>query len=760
MPNSFSETQDGQLLIADGFGPMLRWDGLSAGVQPAGVPAPTDTPIITPSSSPGGIVGKYRAYVRFLDSRGNVSDLSPVSTELDVASSTGSVTGTTAISPITLTSANHGLSNASRVKVEGVTGQTGANGIWDIQVVDADHFILMGSVHSGNYKGGGTWTAGAESLTYFNVATSDDPRVVRRQVLRNTDGQFTTFYVDVDSADLIAPTFTTTRNDTDLAAQTAVPILDPDGVDIANIHAEPPQTKAYLANHLGRMFAAGEVEYSEGAVRLTFGSRTVRGIGTEWTEAASFFWLYAVGADKPYEIESVDTTAQTLTLNDVYFGQSKPYASYALRPPPAEERLVPFSEAGRTESWPAVNALQLPDDGDQITGLMSHRSLLYILERRHIYRLTFGEDPPRDGDIYLAASRGCINHRCFALVEGACYALDEHGIHVFQKAGTENTSVSTTIQTLFRSDGPGPRINWSSSRYFHCVADPATETIRWFVSLSGQYLPRHALVYHYTLNRWWLEEYAVPVGASVLGKLSRIASLSTWGVGREQVYLGSQHRRVLAWGAGPLDGYNPAAGSHKGTVVSAGRRSLTADFQFWDEAVGCPVVITAGRGKGQTRLVTAVDGTTLQVRRPWLTLPDATSEFQLGGFGWGYRTGWFRWADDESQNVRRVEIIFEPTRGQTIDLRRYRDRLDTPEVMASSRSDDGVRATKGEAELEIDLDRPTGFVQTRLDGGKELYTHGMRQVSIGLSGVAGQRPVRVYQLRIDGATAGRGVDNG
>ena len=755
MPNDFAETEEGVLFVADGFGPMLKWDGFTAQAEQVGVPAPTTAVTITAGSSPGGIVGAYRAYARFVDRNGLVSDLTPVSEELVVAARSGTVQAASSLSPITITSLGHGLNNASRVRVENVTGQTGANGVWDIQVIDENRFLLLGSAHSGTYRGGGTWTAGATTLTYSNVPTSDDPRVRRRQLLRNTDGQLRTFYIDIDTADLTATTFTTTKTDADLQAGTAVPVVDNEGDDLGNVHAEPLQTKAFITAHLGRMYAAGEIEYAEGAIALTFGSTTVQGIGTEWTEAARLFFLYALGADRHYEIEAVDTVNQTLTLTEPYSGSTDAYANYALTPPPGTEDIVQFSEAGLPESWPILNAVALRKDGDKISGLMSHRSMLYILKRKHAYRLTVGEDATRDGDIYLAASRGCINHRCFALVEGAAYMLDEQGVHVFQKAGAENGSVSTPIQTLLEirpERAIKHRINFAASRYFHSVVDPATETIRWFVSMTGQYLPRHCLAYHYTLDRWWIEEYAVPIGASALGKLARQAGLSTWGVGREQVFLGSQHRRVLAWGADLLDGCN-SKNHTTGAVASAGVRTLTGEEAFASDAVGCPVVIRSGRGKGQVRLVTAVSGATLSVKRPWLVRPDTTSVYQLGGIVWSYRTGWYRWADEESQNERRIELVFEPADGERLSLKRYRDRSDAPVEMGMTSNADGVRSTKGESELEIDLGRETGFVQTRLSGSKELYTHGPRLVSVGLGGVGGPQPTRVYQITLDGVSA-------
>ncbi len=65
-------------------------------------------------------------------------------------------------SPIVINSPGHGLSNPDRgvnfVVIDGVTGNTAANGFHRINVLDADNFELTGVTGNGVYSGGGTWT--------------------------------------------------------------------------------------------------------------------------------------------------------------------------------------------------------------------------------------------------------------------------------------------------------------------------------------------------------------------------------------------------------------------------------------------------------------------------------------------------------------------------------------------------------------------------------------------------------------------------
>ena len=103
----------------------------------------------------------------------------------EVAAATSSpITGASNASPIVITSNNHGRQTGTRVRIAGVTGNTAANGDWQITRVDANRFSLDGSAGNGAYAGGGTWTAlvgihprvkaGGQGNTHLSFVT--DPR--------------------------------------------------------------------------------------------------------------------------------------------------------------------------------------------------------------------------------------------------------------------------------------------------------------------------------------------------------------------------------------------------------------------------------------------------------------------------------------------------------------------------------------------------------------------------------------------------------
>ncbi len=68
------------------------------------------------------------------------------------------ITAATNASPIVATVTGHGYSTGDELVIEGVGGNTAANGRWIVTVIDADTFSLNGSVGNGAYTTGGTAT--------------------------------------------------------------------------------------------------------------------------------------------------------------------------------------------------------------------------------------------------------------------------------------------------------------------------------------------------------------------------------------------------------------------------------------------------------------------------------------------------------------------------------------------------------------------------------------------------------------------------
>ena len=85
----------------------------------------------------------------------------------------GNITDATNAAPIVVTSSGHGLQTGDRVTITGVTGNTAANGTFDITVTSQDAFSLDGSSGSGSYASGGVWNiVGAYDYTINALGSS------------------------------------------------------------------------------------------------------------------------------------------------------------------------------------------------------------------------------------------------------------------------------------------------------------------------------------------------------------------------------------------------------------------------------------------------------------------------------------------------------------------------------------------------------------------------------------------------------------
>jgi hypothetical protein len=788
---NFAEADNGMLIMCDGYGPALRWDGLTNAADTAGVLAPTAAPVLSSGTTPGQIVGDYDAYLRFVDPYGNLSNLSPISNTITPTTSSGVITGASNTTPIVITSAGHGLYTGVWVKIGGVGGNVGANGTWQITVIDANNFSLDDSAGTGSgvtapvgsegvggegtlgiqqvpegqtstatgaYNGGGTWTAGANSIIYTGVQIPTEPKVVRRQLLRNTDGQAGTYYVDIDTTDLTSTTFTSTRIDTDLDTSEAVPLFDTNGRPLANRYDPPPAHKGVPVEHLGRMFYLVEYEYTQGNAQVVFGSNTVQGIGTEWMSAMVGRFFYVDGEQQGYQITAVDPTNQVLTLQGPivnyvdnvpvysggYQGATDKFAAYTIRPAPAERRLVYYSEAGLPEAVPPTNAIAVQEDGDELSGGMVRGSFLYILERKHIYRFTFQGDPANDGFIFRAATRGCINQRCWVNTDDATFMLDEAGIHAFA-GGEQGQPVSTPVQDLFRPGNFPYRINWKAYKLFHANYFPMQETIRWYVCLDGYYLPHHCIAYEYRKQRWWIEQHDRPIGASLDGRQKTVYPM-----------LGTDAKKVFSYWAGTLDGPQLGTGTLRGYVTSAGVCSLTDNLAAFPGSgvVGNAVCIVNGTGRGQRRIVDAVSGQTLQITEPWSVQPDASSIYQLGGIAWDYKSGAFRFLDGEDTEERRIEVVGQPTTQPCLArMNIFYNRLPKPEtqkVLYNTVSGEGVSSQVGDPDFVLDLTKSIGFWQKRISNHKELYADGVRFLELEMFGFTNADVITFNFVNIDG----------
>lgn len=810
-PDGYAETPEGLLLIADGVSPIVRWDGVSASTLPVGVtppatacalaknasaadpgPARPDTPctiakdgsvtIAGDSGTATPITGTLYAFVRYMNEDGIFSTLSAISNTLVLETSDAAFgliyenvpvpppgiirrqilrnadgdpdvyyvdVDTSDVTSTVFTSVRRDADLIFEPAVDAIAADTtpGIVGTYNAYVRFVNELGAVSDLSPISADLILTETDYAYGIRYTAVPVPTQSNVVGRQILRNTAGQADVYYVDIDTDDLVSTTFDSAKFDTELSDGEPVVLFAPDGTALANSHGVPPAHKVALAAHLGRMFAAVDRNDSRGGAVVTNGSTTVTGLNTYWTDSYAGRFLWVEGAARYYEILSVDEAAQTITLTEAYEDDDDPYASYTVRPPSAQRRLVYYSQAGEPESWPAVNAVEIPEAGDELTGLMVKGSFVYILGERHLHRYTFQGDPATDGFVFLSATRGCVNNRSWVQAEGTAFMLDLEGVHAFD--GAESKSVSGPIQSFFTGEKGGRSINWKAKDLFFAVRQPDTERIYWFVCLEGESAPRHALAFDYRLNRWWVEEYDRPLTAGCEATFD----------GRRRTFFGGPAKTVYVGHQSPLEGIDHTTGDTRGRVDSAAPFLLVDPVATWpvgNSLIGNSITIVSGKGAGQTRTIVLVSGNTLKILTPWRILPDDTSVYQIGGIPWLWQSGWLRLTKTEDDEARKVEVLFERVRrAATLTLRVYADYQATPtlwRLRKSKNQSEGFSSTDGSADLLADMTAARGHAQQRMGGHKDLNVEGTRTISVEVSGVSSRDVQRVYEVSIDGVT--------
>lgn len=593
---------------------------------------------------------------------------------------------------------------------------------------------------------------------WASILVSSDSRVVSIQLWRTTPGDEDVFYLVATLANSGTPTYSDTLSDTALQANTALRRTNVDGSVNADRFTPPPSDKADVNIHQERSWWSVDRVYSEGNVKVTSGSASVTGIGTAFTSAMVGRYLYVDGATVAYEIQAVGSgTALTLTSN--YAGSTNKFAMYGIRSAPNHRNLVMYSSLGEPEavyfddsaSPPVGNAILLQEDLDEQTAKASHAGSIYIFKRRHVYRVSCDNcDPTSSGGVYLVANRGCVNTRTLVRAGESLYVMDYEGIYVLDGGGLraqgENSNVSDPINDLWRSG-----INWSRADWFHAVHDTARSTVKFFVCLDGSRYPRHALAYNYRTQTWVVEEYWQMLPAATQAVIA----------GPLQVLAGGEHNKIWRMNAQQLDA--PKTGTYTGTVTSATWQSLTdSSATFNSDLLGSHVCIISGRGKRQVRRIVSVTSTTLRIKGSWDIEPDSTSSYLVGGIGWVWRGGIYRYARSSTEAARTLKLHYQPTtNAASLDLRFYVNH-DTDPVncsMDSTRHDGVVTTTADDPDVVIDLKgtrasgaSASGYAIYPFDDAMETDAEVDRWISPEMRGFGSVDTLRIAGIILEGAS--------
>lgn len=193
-----------------------------------------------------------------------------------------------------------------------------------------------------------------------------------------------------------------------------------------------------------------------------------------------------------------------------------------------------YSEIDEPESAPEENELVVQENTgnpDKIVALVPLAAELLIIQKNHLYKLSYVAQPVIDASIVLSGYRGILNNRCWAVMGGVAFLVDDYGLYAFD--GNSEEAVSVPVDNYWRDD----LIDFSKSDKFHVQADFASKVVRFFFCGASQDEPTQALCYCVATKAWWEESHPVAVTAgcvSLLGsKMQAIRGTSAGSIVKE-----------------------------------------------------------------------------------------------------------------------------------------------------------------------------------------------------------------------------------
>lgn len=181
---------------------------------------------------------------------------------------------------------------------------------------------------------------------------------------------------------------------------------------------------------------------------------------------------------------------------------------------------VLFSEVDEPESVPDINELILQSNArsaDSITALVPFGNVLLLMQSRHAHALTFAKQPLLDAQVTPIAYRGALNQRCWDIHDGTCYIMDREGVYAMT-AGGQVEPISDPIKNLFRDE-----VDYSKSKWFFLAIEPASHTLRAFVTLKSDTAtgaPARALCCDLRAKTWWVESYPLAIRSAAACRMS------------------------------------------------------------------------------------------------------------------------------------------------------------------------------------------------------------------------------------------------
>lgn len=305
--------------------------------------------------------------------------------------------------------------------------------------------------------------------------------------------------------------------------------------------------------------------------------------------------------------------------------------------------LLLFSQpGGKSFAWPSANFLPIGrNDGSPIVGLHRHGEALVIHKRNSWWIL--------DGDPATTTPRrlsgvGTQDVGCSSSDDNVIFRLSPKGFYLSKPTQFDANDLREEYigRDVVNDES---QIDWANTNLVSTVSYRSKTSRHMYAMFpSTASLATSVLVYHTLYNEWTKYQLGTDVFSAAPYQLN----------GATNLMLGDGYGMVWTWDVGSTDGTSltsellngtftaTAAGSFtdtskiddSGTASAGGASTLTDSSKTWtvDEWANKQLYIVAGTGSGQYRTITTNTATVLTVDSAWAVQPDATSQYQIGGW--------------------------------------------------------------------------------------------------------------------------------
>ena len=794
---SFIRDRRGSLIGVNGRERGIHWDGESSTVDKLGVDGPATAPTVSATSSPAGNLtsGQYQCYYRYVANPINspaYSVLSPVKT----------VTAATNDSLIWSSLDNPTQDRVVRIEMWR-TLSGGSNVLYLVGTIGTEESV----VSNGFASNGGNLQITFSNRHYFEAnqwvtisgSTADDGNFKILSVESNT-------VITVDKSSFSASGSSAKCKPYGLSADGAsdqslidaaindaskrLLILDAAGNLVANRFVPPPDYKHSVATLQDRTFYAGDVEDAVDEITTTANSTTVTFSTADSIPeniVGNVIWIPLSTGPKKFEVESIDSSTEISVYPEV--PESVTTVHHSIRPAETERNKIYYSEVDEPESVPLTNVLTVQeqsDDEDEIVGLHSFGSYLYILKERHIYSLSFARQPRIDAQARLITHRGAFNKNCWKVYEGTAYVMDQSGAYVLSLDGSFSP-LSVPVQNLFRNG----TVDFKKSKWFFVSVDYNTSIVRFHVSFaqdSGD-RPRRAICFSIRNESWWTESYPFALSNCAMAKIEKFPKLLFAGQAGLVVSIEKQESEIVE-------------NEIRGTVTSATTTQITdSNASFTDEVIGAPIAITGGDGRCQIRtILSRVNETTVTIGIPtgydqvqtqddqdlffqdgtaWEVqlgdaeeagdqdsifdpVPEAGDSYLIGAILWEYRSKRYGLANQESRKTHHIDIDYSPTnKAYEFDLSLFFDEASKADDNSLSHNQGvGVIARRTKNYHTVKMQKSLnargarkGDNRISFNSRTDMRMQSHRSMAYEIKGIKGEEAIELDQVQIS-------IDNG